>query len=151
MSPQPYPVWPDKSYLRELIRPWKVVTFAIAMSLLFYGALNFEIGDWDVGITVIMGGLTYLLSPWSVSLILTAIRYRPPYWYFYILIALVTALFVVDWVYVIYHTVAGNPIYRVDNLFASTPVYFMAGVFWLYRGSVRELIANIRMLVNHSD
>jgi len=74
------------------------------MSWLFYGALYYKIGSWDVGVTILMGGLTYLLSPWSINLILTAIRYRPPYWYYHIFIALIIALFVVDWVYVLYHT-----------------------------------------------
>lgn len=151
MSQQYYSIWPDKAYFRELVRPWKLLTFAIAMSLLFYGALFYEIGDWDVGITVIMGGLTYLLSPWSVNLILTAIRYRPSNWFFHIFIALVIALLVVDWVYFLYHTVIGNPIYRAANFFASTPLYFMAGTFWLYRGSLKELIANIRKLAKRSN
>lgn len=98
-----------------------------------------------------MGGLTYLLSPWSVNLILTAIRYHPSNWEFYIFIALAIALFVVDGVYFLYHTVIGNPIYRMDNFFASTPLYFMAGIFWLYRGSVKELIENIKKLEKRSN
>ncbi len=144
-------IWPDKIYFHELIRPWKLLTFTIAMTWLLYGALFYEIGDWDVGVTLIMGILTYVLAPWSVHLIWTAIHHRPSNWYVYILIAMTCALFVVDWVYILYHTVVGNPIYRAANFNASLPLYFLAGTFWLYRGSVKEFITNIKDLTKPKD
>ena len=144
---QQYSFFPDKAYFQELIRPWKVLSFCIAMGWLLYGALNFNIVDWDVGVTIIMGGLTYLMAPWSVHIILSAIRYRPQYWYLQIAVALLASLFVVDWVYMLYHTLMGNQTLREANFYASMPLYFLAGTVWLYRGSLKALISNIRKIV----
>ncbi len=49
---------PDKAYARELIRPWKLITFFLAVSLLLCGAVYYNIADWDIGVTLLMGGLT---------------------------------------------------------------------------------------------
>ncbi len=57
------------------------------------------------------------------------------------------AWFVIDGVYLAWHLSVGNPIYREDNAMASIPIYGMAGLFWLYRGSVRELLANLRSVL----
>lgn len=116
------------------------------MSWLLYGALNYEIRDWDVGVTLLMGGLTYLMAPWSVYIILSAVRYRPKHWYLHIIAALIAGLFVVDWVYMLYHTLIDNQTYRDANFYASTPLYFLAGTVWLYRGSLKELTQNIKRL-----
>jgi len=141
-----YSFYPDKEYFRELVRPWKLFSFSVAMSGLFYGALNYDIGDWDVGITIIMGVLTYLMAPWSVYIILSAIRHRPKFWYLHVFAALIVALFVVDWVYILYHTIAGNQIFREANFYVSAPTYFLAGTVWLFRGSLKDLMANIKRL-----
>ena len=141
-----YSFYPDKAYLRELIRPWKLVSFCFAMGCLLYGALNFDIMDWDVGITILMGVLTYMMAPWSVYIILSAIRYRPKFWYLQFSAALLAGLFVVDPVYMLYHTIMENQTLREANFFASTPLYFLAGSVWLYRGSLKELVANIKNL-----
>ena len=105
-------LFPSKTDLRELARPWKLVTFAIGMSWLLYGALNYGISDWDVGISILMGGLTYVLAPWSIKTIFAALR--KPSWpgVAKVVISLGTAWFVIDGVYVIYHTAAGNEMLR---------------------------------------
>ena len=146
MTSQSYNFLPDKAYALELLRPWKVITFCIAMSWLLYGALFYSIADWDVGVTLLMGGLTYLMAPWSVYILLSAIRYRPKYWIFHVAGALIAGLFVVDIVYMGYHTLAGNQTFRAANFYASAPLYFMGGAVWLYRGSVKEFFQNIRHL-----
>jgi hypothetical protein len=137
---------PDRADLVELARPWKLATFAIAMGLLLYGAVEFGIGDWDVGVTLVMGTLTYVTAPWVVRTLVRVVRERPAGWLMATAAALVVAWFVVDGVYLLYHSLAGNPIYREDNIYASTPIYFMAGFFWLFRGSVREMLANLGAL-----
>jgi len=144
MTNNNYSFQPDEAYFRELIRPWKLVTFCIAMSWLLYGAIFYDIKDWDIGVTLLMGGLTYLMAPWSVYIILSAIRYRNNYWYLQIIAALVAGLFVVDWVYMAYHTLVGNHTYRDANFYASAPLYFMAGAVWLYRGSLKEFLENVK-------
>lgn len=113
------------------------------MGWLFYGALHYDIGDWDIGISIVMGGLTYLLAPWSVFVIGSALRYRPRWWWTHVLLALAAAVLIVDISYVIYHTAVGNPMYRVANFRASIALYFLAGMLWLYRGSLRDLARDI--------
>jgi hypothetical protein len=140
------PLWPGQAYLAELKRPWKVATFAAGMAWLLYGALNYGIADWDVGVSILMGGLTYVCSPWSVRVILNALRYRPPGFLLHILSALGVALLVVHGAYWAYHTAMGNEMYRAANLAASSALYFLAGTLWLYRGSLRDLLANLQAL-----
>jgi len=135
---------PDRASFRELLRPWKLFTFAVAMALLLDGAVKFRVSDWDVGITIIMGVLTYLCAPWSVRVIVICLRERPRFWWLWILAALVVALAVVDGVYVAYHTWAGNHMFRWWNLRLPSATYFLAGTFWLYRGTMRELVGDLR-------
>ena len=142
-----YSMLPNKAYARELVRPWKLITFCIAMSCLLYGALFFDVADWDVGITLLMGGLTYLTAPWSVHIILSSIRYRPKNWLLHITAALLLGLCVVDWAYMLYHEWAGNQTFRKANLYASSPLYLMAGVVWLYQGSTKDIFENLKKLV----
>lgn len=135
--------WPDRLYFIELLRPWKLVSFGIGMAWLLYGAINYGIADWDVGISLIMGGLTYVCAPWSVSMIINAVYRRPAGWILQVVVALVVAWLVVDSVYWVYHTAMGNRMFRLENLRASSALYFLAGAFWLYRGSVREFLRNV--------
>ena len=137
-------VFPSKTDLRELARPWKLVTFAIGMSWLLYGALNYGISDWDVGISILMGGLTYVLAPWSIKTIFAALR--KPSWRGVpkVGISLGAAWFVIDGVYVIYHTAIGNEMLRLENFYASTALFFLAGSIWLYDGSMRDLLRDLR-------
>lgn len=141
-----YSFLPDKAYARELIRPWKLVTFFIAMAILIYGSFFFRIADWDVGVTLLMGSLTYIMAPWSVYVIISAIRHRPKFWYLQIITAMIACQLVVDWVYMIYHTMVGNQTFRAANFYASTPLYFMAGAVWLYRGSMKDFLGNLKKL-----
>lgn len=136
----------DRAELRELARPWKLVTFGVAMSWLLYGALNYGIGDWDVGITLIMGTLTYVSAPWCVRTILSALRARPAHRLLRVGVALFVAWFVVDGVYVLYHTLMGNQMFRIENFHVSSAIYFMAGCFWLYRGSLRDFVSELRSI-----
>ena len=141
-----YSFRPDRGYLRELVRPWKLATFALSMAWLLYGALNYGIADWDVGVTVIMGGLTYVCAPWSVYVLLNAPRVRPRGWPLQMAAALLLGYLVVDPVYWLYHTAMGNQMFRVENFRASSAIYLLAGTFWLYRGSLREMLDNLRSL-----
>ncbi|WP_157753820.1 hypothetical protein [Lysobacter capsici] len=142
-----YSVLPDRAYLRELRRPWKLATFAMGMGWLLYGATHYGIGDWDVGISIVMGGLTYLLAPWSVLLIGSGLRYRRRWWWAHMILAISVAIFVADTSYVIYHTLAGNPMYRDANFRASIAFYFIAGTLWLYRGSLKDMAREFRQAI----
>ena len=138
------PFMPDRACLRELRRPWKLLSLAAGMGWLIYGALFYNIGDWDIGISLIMGGLIYLFAPWTVFTIANALRYRMRLWPLRILGTLAPALFTIDTVYVLYHTWQGNPIYRDANFPASTALYFLCGALWWFRGSLRELLRAAR-------
>jgi hypothetical protein len=115
-----------------------MLSFAVGMAWLLYGATHYEIGDWDIGVSLIMGILTYLFAPWTVFTIANALRYRAPYWWLRIAGALVPAVFTVDTVYVLYHTLAGNPIYRDANFPASMSLYCLCGALWWYRGALAD-------------
>lgn len=141
---------PGHAYFAEMARPWKLSSFAIGMVWLLFGALNYGISDWDVGISILMGGFTYLCAPWSVGVILVSARARQRYWPLWIVGALIVALAVVDWLYVVYHTAMGNQMLRRENFYASSALYFLAGAIWLYRGSFHDFLANVRALVRRA-
>ncbi len=105
---------PDCADWIELLRPWKLFTFAVAMALLLYGALMLHIGDWDVGITLIMGGLTYVFAPLAIRAFVNAVRHPGGRSALDVLLALLLAWWTIDGVYVAYHTLVGNPIYRAS-------------------------------------
>ncbi len=142
---------PIQQYLAELVRPWKLLSFGVGMAWLLYGARNYGISDWDVGISLIMGGFTYLCAPWSVRVTLHCLRYRPRFWGLWIVAALFTAWIVVDGVYLLYHTAMGNQMLRLENFYASSALYFLVGSIWLYPGSLRDLLSNLRALVGGTN
>lgn len=135
---------PERSYFLELRRPWKLASFAAGMLWLLYGALCYDISDWDVGVSIIMGGLTYLCAPWSVTTIYGSIRARPKAWPLRTLAAFVPAMLAVDWVYWVYHTALGNRMLRWENFKVSMALYFLCGILWCYRGSPRDLAAEFK-------
>jgi hypothetical protein len=140
-----------RAYIAETYRPWKLFTFIVGMIFLFYGALNFEISDWDVGISIIMGVLTYLCAPWTVRTILHSLLNRPRFWCLWIVVALIVSWIAVDGVYVLYHTAVGNTMLRRDNFFISFPSYLILGFLWLYAGSLRELLLNLLCIVRRTS
>lgn len=145
MEKNPSPVFmPDRNDFLELRRPWKLATFGIGMLWLLYGAVFYDICDWDVGISFIMGGLTYVFAPWSVRTIYNAIRCTPHGWPLRVLAALVPALFVVDWVYWLYHSALGNQMLRWENFKVSMALYFICGVLWCYRGSLSDIARELK-------
>jgi hypothetical protein len=138
---------PVQQYLAEFVRPWKLLSLGVGMTWLLYGAHNYGFSDWDVGISLIMGGFTYLCAPWSVRVTLHCLRYRPRFWGLWILAAIFVAWIVVDGIYVLYHTAMGNQMLRLENFYASSALYFLAGAIWLYSGSLRDFLSNVRALV----
>lgn len=139
-----------KAYGRELLRPWKLFSFGAGMAWLIYGALNYGISDWNLGDSLIMGGLTYVCAPWSVHTILISARGRPRWWPFRIVLALFAAWAVVDGSYVLYNTLSHHGMYRFANFCASTPLYFLAGFLWLPRASLKELAVQLRAELRRS-
>ena len=135
---------PDRAYLRELRRPWKLATFAGSLGVLLYGSQVMHISDWDVGVTLLMGVETYVLAAWCVHLLLRAWRERGRRAWLWVPGSLAIAVFVVDTSYVLYHRWAGNVMLRAENFRASMPLFYLAGVLWYWRGTVRELWTTVR-------
>ena len=135
---------PDRAYWRELLRPWKLASFAVGMAWLIYGSLNYGIGDWNLGDSLIMGGLTYLTAPWCVGTLWLCVDRRPRRWPVWMAAALLVGWAVVDGSYTLYNLLAHYSLYRAANFPASSALYLLAGCIWLYRGSLRDLLRDIR-------
>jgi len=127
-----YP-WP------EYFRPWKLFTLAAGIALLIVGAVKHIAPDWDIPISFIMALFAYLTAPWSLRVLLER-RWR------LLPLALLATWFTVDGCYALYwHFVdpAALALMRAWNFPASLTLYGLCGVLWLYRGSLRDLVAAI--------
>jgi hypothetical protein len=90
--------------------------------------------DWDVGISFIMAILTYLSAPWFIQVFKRLDWRMMP-------LALLAAWFSIDGSYWLYWS-ALKPealFMRPANAFASTFLYLLMGMVWMYNGSLREL------------
>jgi hypothetical protein len=129
-----------QALLCEYRRPWKLVTLAIGIALLIFGAFYYDAPDWDVPISFIMAIFAYLTAPWSLRVIIER-RWR--HWP----LMLFLTWFTVDGCYAIYwHFV--NPLalalMRDVNFLASLCLYGMCGLLWLYEGSLSEFFTDLR-------
>lgn len=138
------PFLPDRKYFSELLRPWKLASFCMGMLWLFYGAVCYDICDWDIGISIVMGGLTYVCAPWSVTTIYNSIRFRPRAWPVRVVAAFMPAMFAVDWSYWLYHTAVGNRMLRWENFKVSMALYFICGILWCHQGALRDVVRDFR-------
>jgi hypothetical protein len=126
--------------MNEYLRPWKLITFSIGMAWLLYGAVNYHISDWDIGISLIMGFGSYFFAPYSMAVLTNFYGDRNDHPVRKIILALALYIFTVDTAYWIYHTLMGNVMYRHENFIASTCLYFLTGAIWLHRGSLKDLL-----------
>ena len=119
----------------EYLRPWKLFTLAIGITLLIFGSFYYRAPDWDIPISFIMAILAYLTAPWSVRVILEG------QWRLWPAMLLAT-WFTVDGCYAIYWSL-NDPValemMRSANFPASLSLYGMCGILWLYRGSLGQL------------
>lgn len=118
------------------MRPWKLLTLALGILLLVIGAEFHIAPDWDIPVSLIMAAMTYLTAPWSIRMLLER-RWR--LWPLVIFVAWLT----VDGSYSIYWYFR-NPgvlaFMRDANFLPSLCLYALCGVFWMYRGSMRQAI-----------
>lgn len=125
--------------MTEILRPWKLVTLGIGVALLVAGSFYYQAPDWDIPISFMMAGLTYVTASWSVGVI------RDRRWKM-IPLAVFCYWLSVDGCYWLYWSLT-NPDaldMRAANFFASTCLYWLCGFIWLYQGSMRDLIASVR-------
>lgn len=126
------------SYVKEYLRPWKLVTFVIGLGLLVAGSFYYHAPDWDIPISIIMATITYFAAPWSMRVILER------QWKLFPVMLFIT-WFTVDGCYWIYWSYQ-NPealVMRDVNFPASLCLYGICGVLWFYEGTLKELYKEI--------
>lgn len=123
----------------ELIRPWKLSSLGCGVALLIVGSYYTPVPDWDVSISLLMASLTYLTASWGLRVI---VERR---WTFFPLMLFFT-WFTVDGCYWLYWSVVDSSalVMRVANFPASLSLYFICGLIWLYRGTLRDLLNFVR-------
>ena len=133
-------------YLRGLTRPWKLLTFALGMGCFVWGAYFWAVPTWDVGVSILMSVLCYLLAPWAVDLGWRALRERGAGWPRDLGLALAAVYLVASGSYEIYNTLrmGHHPVTYWWNLAFSVPVTIAAGLLWRYDGSFAELFQGPR-------
>ena len=129
--------------LIEYLRPWKLFSLAIGVGLLIAGSVYYEAPDWDIPISLIMAAFAYLTAPWSLRVIVGRRWRQWPAMLF-------AAWFTVDgcyWLYWRFKNPVALELMRDANFLASLSLYWMCGLVWYYRGSLRELYAEARARV----
>ena len=128
------------NFTKPLLRPWKLITLLFGISILIAGAFYEQLPDWDVGISIIMALLTYITAPFFIR----TIYYRR--WYL-LPPAFFLAWLSIDGSYCLYSEWLGHPYLREANALASTPLYLMMGLFWLWDGTLHELLTQLRTIL----
>ena len=139
-----------RDYLRLLLVPWKVVSFAIGMAAFVIGALWFAVPTWDVGVSIWMSILCFALAPLAISLAVVGHRKHAGLRRAAYLIASAALIyFVGSGSYEIYHLVIfdQHPPTYWPNLFFSVPVAIIAGILWRYDGTLMDLFEEISGLL----
>ena len=132
--------------MNEYLRPWKLVTLAGGVTLLVVGSFYYQAPDWDIPISLIMAALAYLTAPWSLRVLVERRWKQWPGMMF-------ATWFTVDgsyWIYWHYKDPAALEMMRSANFPASLSLYGMCGVLWLYRGSLREFVSDLRRILRMS-
>jgi hypothetical protein len=127
----------------EYLRPWKVASLSFALAVLVIGSYLTPAPDWDVPITFIMGLSTYLAAPPTVRV------FFERRWRLLPITALVTWLSV-DGFYALYwHFRDPNvlSLMRSANAPVSLVLYLLCGIACAYRGSLKELAADVRSAI----
>ena len=133
-------------YLRRLLVPWKLLSFIAGTAFFVWGARFFDAPTWDVGVSLLMSVLCFLLAPLALDLILDALRRRRALWPLRLLAGLVLVYAVASGSYEIYNTLrmGYHPPTYWENLFFSVPTTIGAGLLWRLDGSLGELLGRVR-------
>jgi hypothetical protein len=117
--------------LRELTRPWKILTLAAGIGLLIAGSIYTPAPDWDIPISIIMALVAYLTAPWAMRVFITRDWARWP-------LAIFATWFGVDGCYAIYWYFVDPQaleLMREANAPASLSMYLAVGLFWMPRAA----------------
>jgi len=117
-------------YLKELVRPWKLMSLALGTGVLIVGAEMNIAPDWDTNVSLLMAGSTYLLAPWVLDV----------FWYRrwkLMPVALLAALTCIDSLYALYWGLV-NPeilmLMRSANFNCSVWLFLICGFLWRIKG-----------------
>lgn len=128
-----------KATIQEYVRPWKLITLGIGLTALIIGAFYYKQPDWDVGVSLVMGLLTYLTAPWGLRVFKLKRWGLMP-------VAILFYWLSVDWSYVQYNVAVGRPVsaeLRQANLFASSLLYLLCGFIWSPQMTFREVASSL--------
>lgn len=115
---------------------WKLVTFAIGLAWLLWGAAFWSYPDWDYGVSLLMAGSTYLSAEWAVAALMER-RYRR--WPAVILIA----WWCVDGSYLAYWSVVDPSVMIREGQWAmSLCLFLLCGFIW--RIDMAVVLAELR-------
>ena len=121
--------------MSELLRPWKLATLAIGIALLIAGRFYYQAPDWDIPISLIMAGFSYLTASWSMHVMVERRWRQWPLMLFF-------TWWTVDGCYALYWVFV-DPValemMRSANAPASLSLYWMCGLVWYHRGTLVEL------------
>ncbi len=118
------------SYWRFLFRPWKVITFLLALLGLIVVVSVATAPDLDVFDAVLMGVLTFLTAPWAIGALYKSAKGEVSLIQGYV--ALCVWLFCAAWVFDAYILIKNGtypyfwPIYMLGTL----GLYVLGGLFW---------------------
>lgn len=127
-------------YFAEYRRPWKLATLAIGLGLLIVGSFVYIAPDWDIPISIIMAGFTYLTAGWSMHVMVER-RWRD--WP----LMLFLTWWCVDGCYALYWWLVDPEalaLMRDVNWPASLSLYWTCGLVWFWNGTLRELLSTIK-------
>lgn len=135
-------------YLRRLLYPWKLVTLAAGTAFFVWGAYFFDAPTWDVGVSLLMSGLCFLLAPLALDLVLGALRgrSRPLPRLLRLLAGAALVYLVGSGSYELYHLLVNgrHPVTYWENLLFSLPVAVCAGLLWRLDGTLSQLAGWLR-------
>ncbi len=119
-----------KNYWSFLLRPWKIVTFIIAATGITLIAPFTVDPTWDYVDALFMSILTFATAPWAIGVFYQALRKKAGLKEIYV--AVCFWLFSASWSYDLYLLIRDGfyPLTWLPNLFASSVLYILAGMFW---------------------
>lgn len=132
--------------LPEYRRPWKLATLAIGIALLVAGSFLTPAPDWDIPVSFLMAFFAYLTAGWSLRVVMER-RWRD------LPLMLFFTWFTIDgcyWIYWSWRNPLALEMMREANFFASLSLYMMCGLVWYYRGTLAQMLADVRLLLSPS-
>lgn len=117
---------------------------AIGMAWLIWGAYYYEYPDWDLGVCIVMKGLTYFLAPISVRIVWEQNWIQLP-------IAVFFGWICVDGSYWAWHSFAGNDMLRDGQWQTSLCQLLICGLLWIPKASLSTVFLPIANRLVHKS